>query len=252
MSNIIKSFRVIESNKSMEVNNDINENQIEISESILEEAREEYDRLISMAEEKSQQIIEEAEVRQESLINDAYNKAREVLEESKEEGFNQGYQNGFEEGYQKGYEEGKLVSDNLIQESLELKQWYIDKKAKLIKELETDIITLVTSIYEKIINKANEEDNELIISLVLNGINNLDLTDKLTIIVSKDDYNVLEMSRDEILAKASMISELDIKYDMSFEKGECILETTKGNIDASLKNQLDEVRELLNNILNNE
>ena len=41
------------------------------------------------------------------------------------------------------------------------------------------------------------------------------------------------MARQEILAKSSFISELEIKYDMSLEKGDCILETSKGSIDVA-------------------
>jgi len=102
------------------------------------------------------------------------------------------------------------------------------------------------------LEKSTEEDNEIIISLVLNGISNLDFTEELTIITSKNDFHILEMSRSEILARASMISKLDIKYDNSFKKGDCVLETPKGNIDISIKNQLEEVRELLTTILDNE
>lgn len=227
-----------------------------IIESIIEEAKDkakkEYEKIINDSKEESAKIIEEAENQKESMINSAYIRAKEVLEQSKEEGYSQGYDDGYNDGYDKGYNEGKNKSDALIKEALEIKNGYLNKKENLLKELEEDIIELVINIYEKVINKKNEEDSEMIVSLVLNGISNLDLTDKLTIITSKEDFNILEMAKDEILAKASMISQLDIKYDVSLEKGDCILETSKGNIDVSLKNQLDEVKELLTTILNNE
>lgn len=239
---------MIQTNESIEPLNQTDERNIVSNEVILEQGKKEYEKIIKEAKFLSMKIIEKAENQQETLLNSAYNRAKEVLEKFK----NDGYEKGYEEGFEKGFSEGKLISDNLIKESLEIKKGYIDKKNDLLKELEEDIIQLVINIYEKIINQKNEEDNDMIISLVLNGINSLDLTDKLTIITSKDDYNILEISRNEILAKASMISELEIKYDISFEKGDCILETSKGNIDVSLKKQLEEVKELLNTILNNE
>lgn len=258
MSKVIKSFRVIEKNNEItpleHYSDDLLEKDYEKAymEKYIELGKLEYEKIINKANEKALNIINEAEDKRESLINDAYNRAKEVLEESKHYGFDEGYKNGFDEGFNKGYKEGKLISDNLIRESLEIKNGYIEKKATLLEELEKDIIQLVIDIYEKVINKKNEEDSELIISLVLNGINNLDSTDKLTITTSKEDYDILEMNKDEILAKASMISELILKYDMSFEKGDCIIETSKGNIDASLKNQVEEVKELITTILNNE
>lgn len=250
MPSIIKSFRVIETENTTE-SRDSDDN-IKIKEIYIQEAEIEYEKIISKAETEYEKIIEGAKEQHESMINAAYDRAREITDESKENGFNEGYNTGYNNGYEKGYIEGKTVSDKLIKDSLTIKEEYICKKNNLLKDLEEDIIDLVVNIYEKVINEKTEEDSEIIISLVLNGIRNLDLTEKLTIISSKEDYDILQMSKDLILSKASMISELNIRYDISLEKGDCILETSKGNIDVSIKNQLEEVKELLTTILNNE
>lgn len=253
MPSIIKSFRVIETENIIESKDskDSDDNS-RIKETYIQEAEMEYERIINQAETEYEKIIEGAKEQHESMINAAYDRAREITDESKESGFKEGYNTGYNDGYEKGYNEGKTVSDNLIKDSLSIKEEYICKKNNLLKDLEEDIIDLVVNIYEKVINEKTEEDSEIIISLVLNGIRNLDLTEKLTIISSKEDYDILQMSKDLILSKASMISELNIKYDISLEKGDCILETSKGNIDVSIKNQLEEVKELLTTILNNE
>lgn len=250
MPSIIKSFRVIETENTTE-SRDSDDN-IKIKEMYIQEAEIEYEKIISKAETEYEKIIEGAKEQHESMINAAYDRAREITDESKENGFNEGYNTGYNNGYEKGYIEGKTVSDKLIKDSLTIKEEYICKRNNLLKDLEEDIIDLVVNIYEKVINEKTEEDSEIIISLVLNGIRNLDLTEKLTIISSKEDYDILQMSKDLILSKASMISELNIRYDISLEKGDCILETSKGNIDVSIKNQLEEVKELLTTILNNE
>lgn len=259
MSNIIKSFRIIEKNPIEQVNiTNIEENQIK--EILLYEARKEAEIILKIAEEQSRLIAEEqsrliigeAEAKEEKMLKSAYEKSKEILEEAKRSGYDEGYENGHSEGYKKGYGEGKYISDNLINESLDIKDGYINKRDNLLKGLEEDIIELVIDIYEKILGEKTEEDMDMITSLVLNGIKNLDPTDKLTIIASKEDFNMLENSKDEILAKASLIKELEIKYDINLGKGDCILETTKGNIDLSIKDQLKEVKELLTTILNNE
>lgn len=259
MSNIIKSFRVIE-NVSSERTLELESEEDKIKDLLLYDARKEAEVIVQiakeqaklLAEEKSRIIINEAESIKEGILTSAHDRAKEILEESRETGYGEGQSRGYEEGYRKGYEEGKYVSDNLINESLEIKAGYIDKRDSLLKELEEDIIGLVTKVYEKILGQKTEEDDRMIISLVLNGIQNLDPTDKLTIICSKEDFDTLENSKEEILSKASLIRELEIKYDINLEKGDCILETAKGNIDISLKDQLSEVKDLLTTILNNE
>jgi flagellar assembly protein FliH len=239
---------------------DLNSGENEIKKALIDDANIECERIVAEAKRVAQVIITNAEEQRESIIQSAYERSKEIFNDSKDKGYEEGYEigntAGYElgtsQGYDKGYNEGKVISETLIKEALEIKNQYISKKENLTKELEKDIIELVMSIYEKIINDKVQEENDTIIALVLNGIQNLDITDKLTIIVSKEDFDMLEMSKDIILAKASMISELVIRYDISYKKGDCILETSKGNIDVSITNQLEEVRELLTTILNNE
>jgi len=40
--------------------------------------------------------------------------------------------------------------------------------------------------------------------------------------------------------------------DNDMTKGDCILETSKGDIDISISNQMKEIKELIISILNNE
>ena len=256
MSNVVKSFRVVE-RESIELGNttDSGESHVDaniVKDVLLYEARKEAEMIVEIAKQQSKLIAEEAKTRKEALINGAYDESKNILEEARKLGYAEGYDQGFAEGSDNGYNEGKAVSDNLIKESLEIKNGYIDERKNLSEDLEEDIIHLVIDIYEKILGDRTKEDDQLIISLVLNGIKNLDPTDKLTIISSKEDFEVLEAARDEILSKASLINELEIKYDIGLDKGDCILETAKGNIDLGIKDQLNEIRELLTTILNNE
>ncbi len=259
MSNVIKSFRILEKDF---VQNQVEKAQgdesidVKVKEIMLEEAKKEAENIIIIAEERSKQILKDVEKEKNDILIKAKDKSEIMMDEAKKEGHREGYEEGFDkglqEGYDKGYNEGKTVSDGLIEESIDIKNDYIETRNNLLEELEEDIIKLVIEIYEKIFDKEIEENDDMITSLVLKGIKNLDPTDKLTIIVSKDDFDTLSKAKDEILAKASLINELEIKYDINLTKGDCILETSKGNIDISIKDQINEVRELLTTILNNE
>lgn len=262
MSSIIKSFRVV--NKEVLSEEDKRQDALSKTiEPIIEEAKKDSMKIINEAELKAEKILENAkkesliivdkgEEKKESLIHNAYEKSKEIFSKSKKDGFDLGHREGYDLGYGKGYEEGKLKSDKLIEEALDIKKQWLKSKSELLKKSEEDIIELVTVIFEKIIHKKTEEDNELIVSLILKGLEDLDLNHKLTIITSKDDYDIVDMSKNIILAKFNMISELEVKYDSDFQKGDCTLETSKGSIDASLNNQISEVKELLTSILNNE
>ena len=258
MSSIIKSSRIIEKDQIDIDTPNPKRNEVLIEQTkteykeIINQANTEAKKILAQANKEKENIIEEGEERKESLIQKAYVRSKDILEKNRENGYKEGYDKGIKDGYSEGYKEGKEYADILIEEALKIKQGYLDDKKAMLNELEEDLIKLVVEIYEKIIRKKTEEDSDLIVSLVLNGIEDLDVIDKITIITSKEDYDILEMSKDIILAKASMISDLDIKYDSTMEKGDCVLETPRGNIDASLKNQLSEVKEILYSVLNNE
>lgn len=260
LSNIIKSFRVIESDIVDRVDSkdqsQEQEAQDEIIEKLLEEAKVKGEEIISKAEEEANKIIESAHKAYEDRLDIANENAKKIFQESKEEGYDAGYEMGLEKGYKEGYEagykEGKEEANKLIEEALCIKNDYIKTRSNLLKELEQEIIQLVIAIYEKVIYKKVEEDEELIVSLIANGIDNLEVSEKLTIIVSKEDYEMVNRSKDIILAKASLINDLEIRVNSNMEKGDCILETSKGSVDVSIKDQLKEVKELLISILSDE
>ncbi len=253
MSNIIKSNRVIEANIISEEKPDVS---TPVKEAFIEEAKEKYKEIVSNAEEEAKKIIDSAYEESEEKLNEAYERAKEIYVEAKNKGYDDGYklgkEKGHEEGFETGYKEGKKDSEKLIVEALDIKNSYIEERNRLLKDAEEDLIKLVISIYEKVLYKNVKEDEELIVSLVLNGIDNLEISEKLTIIVSEKDYPIVEKSRNIILAKASLIDELDIRINSDMKKGDCILETSKGSVDVSIENQLDEVKDLLKTILSNE
>lgn len=254
LSKIIKSFRVVESNIVSDADADISVSNLD--KQLLEEARERHEEIILNAKREAENIISNAYSESDDILNETYEKARSISEIAGEKGYDEGYQlgqeKGYEEGYQLGYKDGKEDAEKLIKEALDIKNEYIHKKNQLMREVENDLINLVISIYEKVLYKKVEEDKELIISLVLNGIDNLEISEKLTIIVSQDDYEIVNYYRDTILAKASLIDELDVRKNIDMEKGDCILETSKGSVDVSINQQLEEVKDLLKTILSNE
>lgn len=254
MSNVIKSFRVIECKDP--AFKDISLKSSSIYNEIIEEARKKHEQIVSEAEKKAEEIMDKAYMEYEKQLNIAYKKSKTIFEESRDKGYSEGYElginNGYDEGYNKGYEEGKKEAEKLIKEALEIKEYYNTRRSQILKDAEKDLIDLVIAICEKVFNQKVMEDEKYIISLVLNGIEGLEVKDKLTIITSKEDYEVLKNNENTILAKASLIDSVEIRINSEMKKGDCILETSKGNIDVSLNGQLEEIKDFIYTILNNE
>jgi flagellar assembly protein FliH len=208
-----------------------------------EKAEEYCDNKKSEAEDESQAIVQKAEVERDELLEQAYQKSQEVLEESRN--------NGYEEGYQSGYEEGKKNSDELIDEANDYKKQYWEMREKALRDAESDFVNLAIGVIDKIFNRQLEEE-DIILDIVKNAIESIGYCTSITIRVSEDDYDVLEISRSRILAMFPLIDNMDIKTDFSLTKGDCVIDSEKGSVDASVRMQLDQIKELVMNLLQNE
>ncbi|MEY8303197.1 FliH/SctL family protein [Anaerosalibacter bizertensis] len=248
MSRIIKSSKVVEERGDSLIKKTNNREE----EILLKNAKKKYDEIVFAARSEAEKIIKSGHKEREAILNIAYREAENISNKWKDKGYQEGIKSGHTEGYDDGYEEGRRDSNILIDEALEIKEEYIKKKENLYREVEEDIIHLVLDISEKVIYDKINEDKEYITSLVLKGIESLNTTENLIVRISKEDYDIVEMSKNKILAKASLVNDLEIKVDSNLSKGDCIIETNKGSVDVSIDYQVNEIKELLNNILHSE
>lgn len=248
MSRVIKSFRIVEKDDKT-----IFEKPNSIEEKVqMEEIKQKYNSIVKKANDEADKILEEANEQRENYLNEAYEKSKSLFNEFRDKGFKEGFNEGYEHGYTKGYNEGKTASDKLIEESITIKNEYLNTKQNIYHEIEEDVIQLVINICEKIIYEKVDEDKEYIVTLILKGIDSLTATENLVIRVPKEDYDIVEMSKNKILAKASLVKDIEIKVDNNLSKGDCIIETSSGSVDMSIKDQVDKVKALLNTILSSE
>ncbi|WP_202708789.1 FliH/SctL family protein [Sporosalibacterium faouarense] len=242
MSSIIKSSYVIKTKPQKTVETKVNNIDAErnILEEKLAEANKRYEEIIAEAQEKAKEIIDSAKSESESHIEEAYSKASNIVDEARKE------------GYEKGYNEGKTESDELIKEANQIKREYFTQRENLLNDLEDNIIELVINVCDKILGDLVEDNKEAILSIISKGIGSLNTREKMTIRVSEEDYDFVEMSKDRILAMANLVEDIEIKVDSSLEAGGCVIETSKGSVDSSLRTQFEEIKDLLQNLLNGE
>ncbi len=238
MSNIIKSSHVIELQKDYNIKpkEDINS----IKEKVIDEANKEYERIIQEARKKADEMINNAQIEYDNSIQNAYDKSSKIIAEYRKE------------GYDEGYEIGKNEADKLIEDAIKIKEKNHKQKDNLLKEIENDVITLVIDICEKVIGKVLDDDRETILSIITKGIHSLNAKENLIIRVYPDDYDLVEMSKQKILAMGNLIEDIQIKPDNTLDVGGCIIETCKGSVDTSVRTQLDEINILLKDLLNRE
>ncbi len=188
--------------------------------------------------------LQNANIEAEKIIQEAYESAKQIYQNAKME--------GYQEGQKKGYEDGKLEADYLIQEALQIKESLQHSKKETAKAFEKDLVDLVIATVEKIISERVEDSYETIIGLIKLGLEKCTYTDSLVIRVSPEDYGYAISARTRILSLAENIDDMQIKQDAAFKKGSCVIDTVSGSIDSSIETQLNQIKELFRELLESE
>lgn len=250
LSNIIKSTQVnVSSNEkyNIEVPN-IHNSDFFIEEEILNSTDENINNLtaestIQFAKDKSEVIISQAQKVAEQIItqanNDARIEAQKIKEIARKEGYDFGYNSALGE-----------INPIKIQIQHELETAIIEKEETL-KAIEPKVVRMVLQISKSIFGKALKTDPQTIVLLMKKGLAEANATGKVFIHISKYDYEVAQQNISKLSEFAGNNSELEILKDLSLDEGDCIIETSFGNVDCSFEQQFESIKNELLYILEN-
>ena len=66
---------------------------------------------------------------------------------------------------------------------------------------------------------------------------------KVTFNVNPDDYDYVEKLRPNLFRNCKEIKSIVVTSDPSVSRGGCLLETPRGNIDATIESKLEKIRQ---------
>lgn len=200
--------------------------------------------IIKEAKELYADIIEEANAEAMKIIGNA----KEEIETIKKEA----YENSYREGLNKGLNEGKVKAESIIAQAKEVKKILEDRKDKVIKEAEEELIHIVLEISKKIIGQELQQNNEAIVSLIKLALERCAFKNKISIKVSSEDYIYVLENKELIESLVEGVSEIDIIEDKFLSKGDCIIDTPAGQVNSSAELQIKELEQAFLFVLRNE
>lgn len=178
------------------------------------------------------------------MIESAYAEIEELKISEKEK--------AYKEAYSQAYNDTLKEYNYIIDEALETKNEVISWKKEQISSLEKNLVDLLISSVKKIIGIKLEEDDQLVMNLLKEGLDKFAFTEKLIIRINEEDYEILEMNKNRILALSDHIDELELKVDKSLKKNELLIDTSSGTINPSLTVQLEILKEEFYKLLQSE
>lgn len=205
----------------------------------------------SQTEEK---IIENANLKAKSIIEQAKNEAEKIISDAKDEAQIQSQKilsDSKKEGYNEGYKKAEQEAEEIIIQSQELYDKAVSDRESIIKSIEPEMVELVINVCSKILFDSIEINPHIIMNLIKQGLNKTTVTGDISVHVSEYDYKVVLENKEELFRLINSNTKIEIIKDFNLNKGDCIIETPFGNIDCSLEQQFEGIKQSLYYILEN-
>ena len=168
----------------------------------------------------------------EEIILESKKKAQEILDKAEEI-----YKNRFEQGLTEGKEEGKSEYTFKIMDM-------VLSQVDSLESLEKQLVEVVTKSVNKIIGDLDEKDR--IVRVVRKGLSAVRGEKRIVVRVSThDEPLVREDLKAYLLSDDGRSGYIEVIGDVNLKKGDCILETQMGVVEASLDTQLKILSESL-------
>ena len=152
---------------------------------------------------------------------------------------------GFEDGYQKGYDDSIEEFQSKINSANEVIQMSYEERDEILKSSEPFLLELSVKIAEKIIVSELEDNPEKFKKMISNALNEVDERGQISILVSSEDFKVVNTYKNELQLQLDSHSELKILPDYKISRGSCMINTPNGSYNVTLDNQLEEVKKHL-------
>ena len=174
----------------------------------------------------------------------------EIKTKAYQEGFQSGTIKGKEEGLQlgeiKGKEEGKKEALQQLAPLIESLKNVINQinyaQTAILKNQEKEILHLCIQMAQKIIHTEIQQNPQILLANLKEGLKSVGRHKITAIKLNPLDLDLLQNSKKNIPQPILNLQGIDLKGDPNLLQGGCVIETDLGYVDASIENQLQELK----------
>lgn len=189
-----------------------------------------------------EEILEQAKEQADRLLT----QARQEAEEIKNRAYEEGAAKGQADGYAKGSREAEALKDQLRREYQEKEEHLTRIYQEKIEEIEPGLIDVLTDIYEHIFCVKLSDNRDVIVHLLGNTLRSMEGSSEYLIHVSGEDLPFVSMQKETLLEAGGVArARFDIVEDITLQKNQCLIETENGIFDCSLGVELRELKKQL-------
>lgn len=199
-------------------------------EELLENARKESELIIKEAGLEADRIIEAAK-------REAGSKAKDIEEEA------------WQKGYAEGMEAASSQNEAILAEAEKIRRSAEQEHESVMAGLESEIVELVINVARKTVAGELTANREVIRQLVADALPGCSNKNGAVLRVSPEDYGFLEENKERLLSGIEGADMLEIRKDGAMKRGDCVIETPLGSVDAGAGTRLKKIEETFREML---
>jgi len=176
----------------------------------------------------------------------------EGFKKGESEGWAKGETDGFDKGYEQGRlkaeaetrEEAKLILDPL-KDALNTTDQLLDQ---MVEKYENQILSLIFKISQRAVMVSLETDDEIVGHTIMDALKNLVAPEEIVLNVSSEDYEYIEMIKDDFFEAVGSLKRVSVKSDPLINRGGCKIETATASISTDPESKLAAIHDALKNV----
>lgn len=165
------------------------------------------------------------------------------------EGQKQGYRNGKEEGFEEGFKKGIDKKNQELGAAIEVAYTIVaslkTRREEMFEQAKPELIKFSLAVCEKMIRRELSHSQSFIALLeaLLNQAKNVLKEAAVSIILSPEDYSMLQNEISNISYDKHHFRELDLQEDPTIPRGNCRIQTPLGLINFDIQRLLTNIEE---------
>lgn len=207
---------------------------------------EEAARLAAVMEEE---ILKKAQMRADKILMDA----REQAEILREKGYREGVETGQVDGYRAAYQEHQQLHAQALQElDRNIREVVTEvsiEKEKLLEQYIDDLKKVSLAVAEKIIQTSLQSSGDIVKRMIISATDKMQRKQWAKIYITKCETGIsMEVDAEFLDALSKLSDNVKLITMDNGEPGTCIIELPDEIIDASVSTQLENIKDILNNV----
>jgi len=163
------------------------------------------------------------------------------IESIRHAAYAEGFEKGEKEGYQAGLEQAREKTDRLAATLNDVEGMW----ARIVKQYETDIVTLVCRVAEKVVYGQVAVDKEIITRAILDAFRKIADPVHATITVNPEDYEYIEAVKEDFFEAIKGLKQVTLVSDPLIDIGGCRIETPSGEVETDIEERLKAVTQCI-------